>query len=90
MSDPEASRDPVLARRARFARTAELGQRLGYGLVLTAMLGFAVGLVVGFDNRAVTTVVVAALVGTTFTLLPAIIVAYSVKAAEREDRERQR
>jgi len=79
--------DPVLARRARFARAADLGQKLGYGLVLTAVVGFVVGLFVGFDNRAVTTVVGVALAATVVTLLPAIILGFAVKAAQREERE---
>lgn len=78
--------DPVLARRAWFARMAQTGQRVGYGLIGVAVVGFVVGLLVGF-NIVVATIVIAALVGTTVTLLPAIILAYSVKAAEREERE---
>ena len=79
--------DPVLARRARLARAAEVGQRVGYGLIGVAGLGFAVGLVVGFENRAVAVTVIVALSATVVTLLPGIILGYAVKAAEREDRE---
>ena len=79
--------DPVLARRVRLARLAELGQRIGYGLIAVAVIGFVVGLVVGFENRLVTTVVTLALAATTVTLLPAIVLGFSVKAAEREDRQ---
>ncbi len=71
------------------ARVAVGGQRVGYGLIAVAVAGFAVGLVAGFDNRAVTIVVGGALAATTVTLLPAIILGFSVKAAEREDRERR-
>ena len=78
--------DPVLLRRARWARLARAGQRVGYGLIGLAIAGFVVGLAIGF-NVVVGTVVTAALVATTVTLLPAIILAYSVKAAEREERE---
>ena len=84
------SRDPVLARRAALARMAGLGQRVGYGLIAVAVVGFAVGLVVGFNNRLVAVVVGGALAATTVTLLPAIILGFAVKAAEREDRERHR
>ena len=79
--------DPVLARRAQLARVAEVGQKVGYGLIGVAVLGFVVGLVVGFENRAVTTVVGAALAATAVTLLPAIILGFAVKAAQREERE---
>jgi hypothetical protein len=77
--------DPVLARRARLARLAVTGQRLGYGLIGVSLIVFVIGLLFGF-NVVVATVVTAALVLTTVTLLPAIILGYSVKAAEREDR----
>lgn len=85
MSDRDDRLDPVLVQRARFARMARTGQRVGYGLIGVAVAGFVVGLIVGF-NIVVATVVIAALVGTTVTLLPAIILDYSVKAAERDDR----
>jgi len=79
--------DPVLTRRAQFARAADTGQKLGYGLIGVAVVGFVVGLVIGFDNRAVTTVVGVALAATAVTLLPAIILGFAVKAAQREERE---
>ena len=82
--------DPVLARRARLARLAAVGQQVGYGLIAVAVLGFVTGLAVGFHNRVVAAVVGGALAATTVTLLPAIILGFSVKAAEREDRERHR
>ena len=81
--------DPVLARRARLARLAVAGKRVGYGLVVLAVAAFALGAATGF-GPAVTTVVTASLLGTTLTLAPAIVVAYAVKAAEREDAERSR
>jgi Na+(H+)/acetate symporter ActP len=81
--------DPVLARRARFARAADAGQKLGYGLIVLAVAGFVVGLVVGFDNRAVTAVVGVALAATAVTLLPAIILGFAVKAAQKEDGQRE-
>ncbi len=81
--------DAVLARRARLSRLAALGQRVGYGLIVVAVAGFVTGLVVGFDNRVVAVVVATALAATTITLLPAIILGFSVKAAEREERQRR-
>lgn len=83
------SDDPIVVRRRRMARLAEVGQRLGYGLVVVAVAGFAVGLVVGF-SPVLTTVVTVALAATAFTLAPAIVLGYSVKAAEREDGQGRR
>ena len=77
----------MLARRAKLARAADAGQKLGYGLIVIAVAGFGVGLVVGFDNRAVTAVVGVALAATAVTLLPAIILGFAVKAAQREEGE---
>jgi len=82
-------RDPVLVRRALLARVANTGQRVGYSLIVVAVAAFVVGLVVGFDNWAVTTVAGVALAATVVTLLPAIILGFAVKAAEREDTRRQ-
>ena len=79
--------DPVLTRRARLARLARLGQRVGYGLIGVAVVGFAVSLLVGLNNRVVAAVVTVALAATAVTLLPAIVLGFSVKAAEREDRD---
>ena len=81
------SDDPILARRARMARLAEAGQRVGYGLLLLAIVAFVWGAVAGFSG-AVTTTVTLAMLGTTLTLAPAIVLGYAVKAAAREDTER--
>lgn len=81
--------DPVLARRARIARLVELGQRVGYGLLLVAVVAFVVGAVRGFTGPVVF-VVTASLLGTTLVLAPAIVFGYAVKAAEREDRREGR
>lgn len=83
------SDDPVLAKRARAARLAEVGQRVGYLFLLVAVVAFVVGAVRGFDE-VVTTVVTVALAVMTMLLAPAIVLGYAVKAAEREDRERGR
>ena len=84
-----SSDDPVLVRRERWRRLASIGQAVGYGLIVIAVVAFGFGLVAGF-NTAVTTVVTACLVATTFVLAPAIVIGYAVKAAEREDRARER
>lgn len=80
--------DPVLVRRARYARAAAVGTRVGFLLLLAATVAFATGWVTGFGG-AVTAVVVVSILGTTVTLAPAIVVGHAVHAAEREDRERE-
>ena len=80
--------DPVLERRARMARLAALGQRVGYGALLVAIGGFIWALAAHFPSASITLLIVGMIV-CTVTLAPAIVLGYSVKAAEREDRERQ-
>ena len=79
--------DPVVERRARIARWVSLGQRLGYGLFLAAIVLFVAGFTAGFDGWIGTTIV-ACLIAGSLVLAPAIVFGYAVKAAEREDRER--
>lgn len=78
--------DPVLARRARIARLVALGQRVGYGAILVAVVAFAVALAAG-PTSLLTAIVAGALGVATVTLAPAIVFGYAVKAAEREDRQ---
>jgi hypothetical protein len=78
--------DPVLERRRRIARLVAIGQRTGYALFGLAVVLFLVGLVVGFAG--VGTLVVIAMVVGSVVLAPAIVFGYAVRAAEREDRER--
>lgn len=81
--------DPVLVRRARIAKLVDLGRRLGYSLLLVAVVAFFVGAFRGF-TRFITVVVTAALLLMSLFLAPAIVFGYAVKAAEREDREQGR
>ncbi len=78
--------DPILVRRALYARLANLGQRVGYALLLVAIVAFVAGFVAGFPQAAVTISIVG-LVGACVVLPPAIVFGYAVKAAEREDRQ---
>lgn len=82
MNDP----DPVLVRRARIARLAELGQRIGYALFGLAIVVFIIGFVLGYSDLLVIVIVASLGVGSA-VLAPAIVFGYAVKAAEREDRE---
>jgi hypothetical protein len=81
--DPDP--DPVLARRARLSRLAGGGQRVGYALLLVAVVAFFAGALTGFPGASIV-IVVSALAVTTVVLLPAIILGYAVRAAEKEDR----
>lgn len=87
--DETRDADPVRVRRAQWARWAALGKRVGYGLILVAVVAFFVGAATSF-GRLVTTTVTASLIGSTVTLAPGIVIAYAVRAAEREDREHGR
>ena len=79
--------DPVLVKRAKLERLANLGQRIGYLFLLVAVVGFFAGLATSYGTWG--TVVVVAMGLCTLTLAPAIVLGYAVKAADREDRERR-
>ena len=80
------SDDPVLVRRARFERAAQLGQRFGYLLFAVAMVLFIVGFALGFTPSVVTAIVTCLIVGSA-VLAPAIVIAYAVRAAEKDEAE---
>ena len=84
MSEPAS--DPVLVRRAQMSRLAGAGRGVGWLCVLVAVVAFVAGLATSFDPWG--TVVVVALIASTLTLAPAIVLGYAVKAAERDDRDR--
>jgi uncharacterized membrane protein len=86
MSAP--SPDPVLARRSRIAFWVSIGKKCGYGLYLVSIVGFFVSRVVRMTDAWVALIIGSMLIGSVF-LIPAIIFGYAVKAAEREDRQRQ-
>lgn len=75
------------ARRARLARVATAGKRLGYGLFLVATVVLVAGLLTTFSDAVAATIVTCLLVGSA-VLAPAIILSYATRAAERQDRER--
>ena len=78
--------DPVLARRATIARWSDVGKRVGYALYGLAVVLFFVGLAAGYDHGVGTAIIVLLVVGGA-VLAPAIVFAYGVKAADREERE---
>ncbi|MDQ1427773.1 MAG: hypothetical protein QOK39_1249 [Acidimicrobiaceae bacterium] len=78
--------DPILDRRHLYARLAALGKRVGYLLLLVAIAAFGAGFATDFPSVAVTISLIG-LIGSCIVLPPAIVFAYAVKAAEREDRK---
>lgn len=82
---PDAT-DPVLVRRAQWARMVQLGQRIGYSLFGLFMVLIIIGFITHFPS-AVTTAATVCLVAGSIVLAPAMTFAYAVKAAEREDRD---
>lgn len=76
--------DPVLVRRAQLERWATIGKRVGYLFLLLAVIGFFAGLATSYATWG--PVVAVAMGLCTFTLAPAIVLGYAVKAGAREDR----
>ena len=76
--------DPVLARRARAARLAVVGLRVGYGFLLIAVAGFIAAIVTSLAAWALTVTIIG-LAGAAVALPPAIILDYGVKKAQREE-----
>ena len=84
-SRPPPDGDPVRARRARIGRLVALGQRIGYGLWLVAIVVFVIGAATRFRPAMVTIVVGCLAVGSAF-LAPSIVISYGVRAADRDER----
>jgi hypothetical protein len=78
--------DPVVVRRARIARWVGLAKRIGYGLLLLAVVAFVIAAIAGFPS-AIVTVTVVALIAACVVLPVPIVLGYGLRAAEREDRE---
>ena len=79
--------DPVVARRARIARFASIGKRIGYFALLVAIVAFFVGVVASFPAWTVAVCIAGMAVACVVLPLP-IVLGYGVRAAAREDRER--
>ena len=82
---PSGAPDPVLARRERIRRLADLGKRVGYTSVAAAVVLFVVAFIADFPAWLVS-VIVACLVVACIALPPAIVLGYGIKAADAEDR----
>jgi ABC-type Na+ efflux pump permease subunit len=82
------SDDPILEKRAKIARLAALGKRIGYIALGVAIIGFFAGVLTEFAPWTVA-VSTAGLVVACVILPVPIVLGYGVRAAAREDRERQ-
>ncbi len=85
MVNPDS--DPVVVRRARIARWVGLAKRVGYSLLLLAVVLFLIAAVTGFPSGLVTATAVALIAACVVLPVP-IVMGYGLRAAEREDRER--
>ena len=79
--------DPLMARRARLARVANLGRRVGYLTFAVSIGMLLLGLATDFTD-GISAVVIGLLVGGSAVLAPAILLHYAVRGAEREETER--
>ena len=86
---PKEATDPVLVQRARAARWAGRGQRLGYLLFALSIVVFVFGLITGFSD-GISRIVIVGVIAGSIVLAPAIITGYAVKAAIRDDIEHGR
>jgi ABC-type proline/glycine betaine transport system permease subunit len=82
-----AGDDPVLVRRARIARLAALGKRIGYFALLLAIVSFVAGVITGFATWTVVLSTVGLVAACVILPVP-IVLGYGVRAAAREDRAR--
>jgi hypothetical protein len=76
--------DPVQLQRARVKRWVGLGKRAGYLCLLVAIVAFGIAIATDLPGVLVA-IVIAGLVGSALTLLPATIFGYALNAAIRED-----
>lgn len=86
---PSSPVDPVRARRAQVAKYSLLANRIGYLLYAATSACFVLAFAIGF-NATMVTLMTIGLVGGSVLLAPSIVLGYAVKAAEREDLERER
>jgi ABC-type Na+ efflux pump permease subunit len=80
--------DPILEKRARIARVAALGKRIGYIALGVAIVGFCAGVLTAFASWTVAVSTAGLVVACVILPIP-IVLGYGVRAAAREDRERE-
>ena len=79
--------DPVLVQRERVRRIANVAKRIGYVLFLASMVLFFVALATDLPS-GLTAAAAVTLIAGCIVLAPAILLAYAVRGAERDDHER--
>ena len=77
--------DPVLVRRARIARIALAGKRVGYLALAVAVVAFVVGVVTDFARWTVVLSTTGLVLACLILPVP-IVLGYGVRAAAREER----
>jgi hypothetical protein len=85
--DRVVAEDPVVARRGRIARFAALGKRVGYLALGVAIVAFVIGAATAFPTWTVGLSIAGLAVSCIVLPIP-IVLAYGVRAAARDDRER--
>lgn len=81
-----AADDPILVKRARMSRLASTGIRVGLGLFAVASLLFFWSVATEFTPAVATATAACLLIGSA-VLAPAMVLKYTVKAADRADRD---
>lgn len=76
--------DPIIERRRAYGRAASKAKRVGYISLVVSLVACVVGLLSGFSDFW-GWLMIASLAFASVCLLPAIVVAYAVKAADRHD-----
>lgn len=79
--------DPIRQRREKIRRIVGLANRVGYLLLLVAIVVFFVGVATDFTSTKAG-IIIGTLVASCVLLAPTIVLGYAVKAADRDDRER--
>ena len=83
------SEDPVLARRARIARIAALGKRIGYAALGIAIVSFIAGVITSFAAWTVALSTIGLFAACVILPVP-IVLGYGVRAAARDERNGER
>lgn len=81
----EQPTDPVLARRAAILRWSDLAQRVAYMCFGASIVVFVIAFVAQFPVWTVTAVVTLLVLGSVL-FIPAVVLGYAAKAADKEDR----
>ena len=83
-SHPFPDDDPIRVRRRKIYKWVSSAKRIAYTALLGAIIVFAVGAVTKMTNTHMS-LVIALLVIASIALLPATIVGYAVRSADRAD-----